>query len=292
MSAPIRLLRHQGANLAAVAATGVRAALGLRASGLPAFPTPPVAKRIPAPPAALVDAYVAEVGGAPDAPALPPHLFSWWAFDLMGRSLQVLPYDLSKLLNGGCALTVHRPLPRDRALHVAVSLSDVSDDDRRVLITQRIETTPEGDAEPAAVAEVRLILPKRRSKEAKQREGTAPRKDPPTAPPTATVVRRFAVSATAGRDFVVLTGDANPIHWVPAAARAAGFKGCILHGFATYARAWEALSAEAPLAHLDARFVKPLLLPGAASVLVAGDEVFVADAPGGLAYLTGTFKRG
>ena len=42
-------------------------------------------------------------------------------------------------------------------------------------------------------------------------------------------------------DFAKLTGDFNPIHWVPAYARASGFRSCILHGFATMSYAMEAI---------------------------------------------------
>ena len=33
-----------------------------------------------------------------------------------------------------------------------------------------------------------------------------------------------------------MTGDFNPIHWIPGAAHASGFRSVILHGFSTLAR--------------------------------------------------------
>ena len=38
------------------------------------------------------------------------------------------------------------------------------------------------------------------------------------------------------------------------------------------------------------RFTRPLVLPARVGVYVRGDKVWVGDAPGGPAYLEGTFK--
>jgi hypothetical protein len=43
------------------------------------------------------------------------------------------------------------------------------------------------------------------------------------------------------------------------------------------------------LASIDVRFVRPLPLPARIGVYVAGDAVWVGDAPGGGAYLEGRF---
>ena len=82
---------------------------------------------------------------------------------------------------------------------------------------------------------------------------------------------------------------------MPPAARAAGFKNVILHGFATLARAIEgmnrALFAGDPsrLATIDVRFTRPLVLPAKVGLYVRGDEIFVGSAKGGPANLVGTF---
>jgi hypothetical protein len=100
----------------------------------------------------------------------------------------------------------------------------------------------------------------------------------------------------AGLDFAKLTGDFNPIHWIPAYAKASGFKSTILHGFATMARAFEGLnnSVVAPGARLgaiDVKFTRPLLLPAKVGIYVDDHGgVFVGDAPGGPAYLMGTYE--
>ena len=95
------------------------------------------------------------------------------------------------------------------------------------------------------------------------------------------------------------SGDLNPLHWAPPYARASGFRGAILHGFSTMARAMEGIirhmyaGAAIRLGGVDVRFTRPLVLPARVGLYVRGREasreVFVGDAPGGPAYLAGTF---
>jgi acyl dehydratase len=114
-------------------------------------------------------------------------------------------------------------------------------------------------------------------------------------PEDAREIGRVHLAHDAGLSFAKLTGDINPIHWVPAYARASGFPDVILHGFGTLARTWEALNRGVfsgdvrALASLECRLTRPLVLPHDVSFYVRGREVFVADAPLGPAYLTGTF---
>ena len=119
----------------------------------------------------------------------------------------------------------------------------------------------------------------------------------PRVPDDAKEIAFMEIGAAAGLDFAKLTGDFNPIHWIPAAARAAGFPNVILHGFGTMARTLEALNrgvfggdptqaqeVELPL------HAAPGAAGGQASVFVRGNEVFVGVAPGGAAYLVGSFE--
>ena len=46
------------------------------------------------------------------------------------------------------------------------------------------------------------------------------------------------------------------------------------------------------LQQLDVRFTRPLVLPAAVGLYVLDDSVFVGDAPGGPAYLVGSFNTG
>lgn len=99
------------------------------------------------------------------------------------------------------------------------------------------------------------------------RRGTrrgAPNTAGPSAPPAGTEVGRYALSADAGRRYAKVSGDANPIHLWPWSARLLGFSRPITHGMHTVAR----IAAEmergtgASLRRIDARFVKPVPIPG------------------------------
>ncbi len=190
----------------------------------------------------LIRDYVRHVGGNPSAYRgfVPPHLFPQWGFPLMSRLLEELPYDMTKLLNAGAAFEVRQPLPADEPLMLRASLEKLDDNGRRVLIEQRLETGTES-APDALVATVTAILPlKRKKEEGKGKE----KRERPAVPLGAREIAQWRLPAGAGLDFALLTGDFNPIHWVPAAARAARFKNCILHGFSCIARAVESLNQD------------------------------------------------
>lgn len=72
-----------------------------------------------------------------------------------------------------------------------------------------------------------------------------------------------------GRRFAQLSGDYNPHHLYPLTARLLGYKQPIAHGMWTLARALAHIEQERPLGEaveLDARFKRPLYLPGHFSV--------------------------
>lgn len=292
MAASLRHLKHQLPVLGALARTAVQSLRGARTTG-----TPLVGQRlvdeVDPPPQDLVDDYIRAVGGSHASwqGQLPPHLFPQWGFPLMSRTLANVPYDLSKVLNGGCRIEVHHPLPAQERLHLEASLVDIDDDGYRAVLHQRLTTGLIGQA-PAVTAHVYAIVPYKR------REG--PRKPKPEVPETSTASEAWQLDARAGLDFAILTGDFNPIHWIPLAGRAAGFGGCILHGFATLARTWEGIARYASsgdptqLATLDARFVSPLKLPGTAELHVGPADaeahtVHVGPSPGSRAIMTASY---
>jgi hypothetical protein len=107
---------------------------------------------------------------------------------------------------------------------------------------------------------------------------------------------RWNLGTHVGLEFAKLTGDFNPIHWIPPAARANGFRNVINHGFSTMARAIEGLNRSlfsgdvSRLEAIDVKFTKPLVLPAKVGLYIDDDRVFVGDAPGGPAYLVGTYS--
>jgi hypothetical protein len=239
----------------------------------------------------LVADYVRHVGGDPSAwrDALPPHLFPQWSFGLAARTLEGVPYPLLKVMNGGCRVEVRAPLPAREPLRVRVRLASIDDNGQRAILDQEIVTGTDS-APDALVAHLFAYVPLARAK----RDGAT--KARPRVPDSARELSFWRIPANAGLDFALLTGDFNPVHWVPPYARSMGFRGTILHGFSTLARAWEGLGrslfagSSRAVTGVDVRFTRPLLLPARVGLYLGREQrIHVGDAPGGGAYLDGTF---
>lgn len=286
-------LLQQGAGISAFGMTAARAALQSIRPGNGAAPTVPgseivevIAPRSPD----LVRDYVREVGGDPRSyrDKLPPHMFCQWGIALAARTLRSLPYPIARVLNGGCRLEIRGELPADRPLSVRSRLESLDDDGRRVVLGVRIATGIEAEPE-LVVAELRSIIP--------LGDGGGSRKERPRVSVDAEELAYWRISAGAGKNFALLTGDINPIHWSPRYARAFGFRRPILHGFATMARAYEGLIKNryagdtGAIAVFDARFTRPLLLPNEVGLYREGPgRIAVGAAAGGPAYMTGSYS--
>jgi acyl dehydratase len=274
---------------------------GLASNATAAVPGPLYTVELPPRPTELVQAYVRHVGGDPSAyrGRLPAHLFPQWTFPLTGKLVAGLSYPMLAAMNGGCKLTIHAPLPANEPLTVSGQLVSVDDDGRRAILVQKMVTGTRSAPE-AVVAHLQVFIPlgnKDGKNEKNDKSGkNGKSKDKPRVAVDARELAYWKLGAGAGLDFAKLTGDFNPVHWVPAWARAMGFKHTILHGFGTLARAIEGLNRAKlagdvdALAEIDVRFTRPLILPARVGLYVQGDHVWVGDAPGGPAYLDGTFK--
>ncbi|MCA9564773.1 MAG: hypothetical protein KC561_14855 [Myxococcales bacterium] len=255
-------------------------------------PGPEIRKTLSPRPADLVKDYVRHVGGDPRnySKHLPAHLFPQWGFGPATRTLSGIPYPLLKVMNGGCRIEAVAPLPSDEPLEVSARLESIDDNGSRAVLHQRVVTGTKQVPE-AVIAHMYPIVPLGGPKDGAPRKS----KDKPRVPHDAKEVQFWRIGANAGLDFAKLTGDFNPIHWVPAYAKASGFRNTILHGFSTLARAWEGLNqglfAGSPLVRtFDAKFTRPLVLPAKVGLYVKGNEVYVGDAPGGPAYMIATFE--
>ena len=90
-------------------------------------------------------------------------------------------------------------------------------------------------------------------------------------PPTPT--GRWRLPADVGRRYATVSGDRNPIHLSPLAARAFGFPRTIAHGMYTAARALADVgSARGESFVWEVEFAKPVLLPSTVTVRVAEDD--------------------
>jgi hypothetical protein len=288
VSVSLRHVLSQGPVIAALARTAAAAALRKPAATSPATPGPWLEAVLPPRPADLVRDYIRHVGGDPAwyRGVLPPSFFPQWSFPLAARTLDGVAYPLARVLNAGCRLELREPIPAGEPLHVRARLESIDDDGRRAILTQRVVTGTARVPE-ALVADMRVFVPLERKNGA--------RKPAATVPSGARELAFFSISKSAGLDFAKLTGDFNPVHWIPSYARASGLRGTILHGFSTLARAIEALDRRVfagdvrRLETIDVRFTGPLLLPARAGVYLDGGDLYVGDAPSGRAFLQGSF---
>lgn len=304
MGVPSRYILHQGSVLRALG-QGAFAALRQQMGGGPpagpvTTPGPEIRETIPPRARDLVRAYVRNVGGDPSAYKhhLPPHLFPQWGFGLATRTLTDVPYPLAKAMNGGSRLEVNGDLPIDEPLQVSARLEGIDDDGRRAILHQRI-VTGTADNPEAVVGHLYAIVMLGGGKDAGGANGSAKKKkkDKPRVPVDAREIAFWRIRDDAGLEFAKLTGDFNPIHWVPPYARAMGFRNVILHGFGTMARAIEGLNRSQfagdvrRLRVFDCKFTRPLVLPARVGLYVDdAHNVWVGDAPGGPAYLVGSYE--
>lgn len=284
MPVPMRHILAHGPVLRALATGALGSAWPRTRGALPATPGAWLEAELPARPQALVDDFVRFAGGDParHAGTLPPALFPQWSFALAARTMRGLPYPMARVLNAGCRIERRAALPAGEPLKVRARLESIDDDGKRALLTQKV-VTGTASAPDALACEIRAFVPLAR------REGG--KGAPPMVSRTARELSFVKLAPDAGLDFAKLTGDFNPIHWVRPAARAAGFRSCILHGFATLAIAVGAVErAGAAVRTVDVRFTRPLPLPAGAGVYREGERLWVGDGPGGLAYLEGTVE--
>jgi acyl dehydratase len=296
MPVPIRYTLAHGPVIAALGRVAMSGLRKDKPAHAPVVPSPWIEARLPPRPADIVRDYIRHVGGDPGwyRNRVPAHFFPEWGFPLGQRALEGLGYPLVRGMNAGCRIENRAPLPAGEPLEARARIESIDDDGRRAIITQKVITGTSRVPE-AIVAEMRVFIPLG-NKGDKSENGKKP-KARPTVPTDAHEISFQRIPENAGLDFAKLTGDFNPIHWLAPYARASGFRTVILHGFATFARAIEALNRSrfagdpTRLKVIDARFSRPLVLPARVGVYVTNDGgIWVGDAPGGGAYLEGRFE--
>jgi hypothetical protein len=292
MSVSTRYVLQQGAairGMGSAAFGALKQRFGMSAPAPSSLPGPEITQTFAPRDPDLVRDYIRHVGGDPASyrGRVPAHFFPQWAFAFAGRLLDGLNYPMTRGMNAGCRLIQNAPLPIGEALEVRASLQSVDADERRALIEQRMVTSTKS-APDAVIAHLFIVVPLSR--------GKGEKKDKPRVDSDAKEIAFWKLHANAGLDFAKLTGDFNPVHWVPQYARAMGFKNTILHGFGTMSRAIEGLNrgmfsgdADA-IKEIEVRFTRPLVLPAKVGLYVKSDRLSVGDAPGGPAYLQGSFR--
>ncbi len=291
------------------AASGLKSGSGSKPNKLPG----PELSAVVAPrPADLVQDYIRHVGGDQNkyGGSLPPHFYPQWGFPIISRTMENLPYNMTRVLNAGFSFEVKAPLPADQPLMLKACLEKLDDNGKRAIITQKLVSGTSDNPE-ALVARTTVFVPisSRGSKPSPKGPRTigvgrkpvkAPRqaKEEPCVPRAAREIDRWQLSGRAGLEYAMLSGDFNPVHWVAPYARMSGFADKILHGFATAARAAEGLNRElwngdpAGLKKFEVRFVKPLVLPASVGLYIdESNNFYVGVAQGGHANLVGSYNK-
>ena len=217
-------------------------------------------------------------------PATYPHIL---AFPIQMRLMADggFPFPLLGLVHIDNSITQHRPIDASEPLDLAVRAED-------------LRPHPKGRAF-TLVAEARVG-----SELVWEERGTILRRgggDPDASwgdagepvPEGAKAATEWKLAGDLGRRYGAASGDRNPIHMHPLSARAFGFPRAIAHGMWTKARCVAQLEGRlTPAFTVEARFIKPVLLPG--TVKFAVDErpretVFaVRDARKGTEHLQGS----
>lgn len=208
------------------------------------------------PPEHLIESFLDWSNGSPAryAGVVPPHLFTRWGFPMMVRLMAQTRYPLTRVLNQGCSLRLNRPLPRGEPLIVSGRIVNIDEDTHRARIHMRLVTGTRSapDALENDLHSVIVLGP---------RTGRHPPRDTRTR--KMEDIGSWSAARGDGLEFALLTGDFNPIHWFAPAGRMTPFGGCILQGFGSFVRSYEALANDcgAPVEDIDVRFTKPVRLP-------------------------------
>jgi acyl dehydratase len=301
MALPTKHIRNQGPVLAMLGSTALevlrRRVTGKIPEGPGQLPGPELHATLPPRPRALINDYVRYCGGDPSSYAhtVPPHLWPQWGFPLGAKTLERVPYPLLSVLNGGCRVEVNAPLADDEPLECTARLLSIDENERRAVLEYEMVTGTAASPR-ALVATSYAIVPLRKPGNKPKQEA----KQPERVPLDAQELARWKLGPDAGLAFAMLTGDFNPVHWIPPYARAFGFRNTILHGFASMAKAWESLvrarfaGSPAAIRSFDVKFTKPLTLPAKLGLYLQAhddhDQIWLGPAPGGPAYLVGTVK--
>jgi hypothetical protein len=260
-------------------------------------PTPPVLgasarSTVSLPPVGLQRDFVRFCGGEPSRynGFTPPHLYSQWVLPVALRFAERLPYAPLSVVNVGCDLKVHKPLPAQGLVDVQCTLTALDVNDERVKMTLGLATLFKNEAYLTSALHLLVRLTKT--------SGSSVKREPVVVPAGRELARR-RLRRDAGLEFAQLTGDFNPIHWSSTYARMVGFRSNILHGFGSMSIAVEALVTARlsgdwqAIRRVSARFLAPLTLPHEVGVFWGNNStVAVGDAVAGPAYMLADVELG
>jgi MaoC like domain len=222
-------------------------------------------------------AEYARVCGFPVADALPttyPHVLGF-PLQVALMADRVFPLPLPGLVHIRNTIATHRRLDAAEALAVRVHAERFTAHPKGA----QVDLVTEVDAAGERVWEGRSTY---LARGASAPDATQPVPPEPVGVPDGQPAAVWQVAADVGRRYAGVSGDVNPIHLHPLAARAFGQKGAIAHGMWTKARCLAALEGELPEAYVaEVRFKLPLRIPGTAAFSYDGRafQVWAGDKP-------------
>lgn len=201
-------------------------------------------------------------------PATYPHILAFpLSMDIM--TSRKFPFPLLGLVHVGNRIEQRRPLTADEQLAVTVWTEDLRPHRRGRQFDVVAEVRAGGE-----LAWVSRSAYLRREKDA---DGDGRQSDPEPLEPAAV----WKVPGDIGRRYARVSGDHNPIHVNPIAARLFGFPGMIAHGMWMKAHCLAGLEGRLEDSFtVEVEFRRPLAIPGKAA-FGAGDGQFALTTPDG-----------
>lgn len=277
-----RYLRHQVPGLMQIAAAGLGRALGRPGKRSVRAEIAPPSRR-------LLRDYLRSLDCQPDIAntEVPAHFFPQWAVPLTARTFSDAPVSMRQLVNAGCRLQINSAIPAGVSIEITSHLEDIDVTDSRVLLRSHVTSGPPS-APNAIVADLFLFARTQPSGKSQKKTEEIPK--------DAIAIDKWTLRPNAGIEFALYTGDPNPIHFSKRYARTMGYRNPILHGFSTFARAFESIvknvhkGDRSKLTEFEARFRKPLPLPSQPVVFISGSNVYVADDSQKTIFMSGSFR--
>ena len=288
---PIHLLRFHGAILRATGRIALRGVFAPKVKS----EISPVHQIIAAPPAALIEHYLAWCGAADRYPnSLPAHMVSYWGLPLIAQILLQTPYALTKVLNQGVTLRINGELPRNQPLHCKAFVALQLEEQHRTRLSVTVQTGTEDSPNIAEATLHMAFIHRPRPSSSNSNSAKIQRVDDPQL--NWNTLGTWSATAHDGLQFALITGDFNPIHWSSLMGKLSGLPSKILQGFGSFARTLEQLKLD-QIAQVDLRFLRPVRLPSEQLLVeqTSFDEVLSAqlrlrDRHGNV-YLAGTVQQ-
>lgn len=189
---------------------------------------------------------------------------------MAGRSF---PLPLAGMVHVGNEIRVARPVRADERVELVVWAQDLREHTKGAQVDLHGEATVDGEVVWHGLSTYLV-----RGHRAPPGGSTLPADEPSVAPAIEVPERASSVIRVPediGRRYAAVSGDVNPIHLNPLAAKAFGFPRAIAHGMWTHARSLAALEGRLPGAPLVARaqFARPVLLPTTVALRTAVSDL-------------------